>query len=91
MLLWQGFLQLCDERGELVRHSIPEDIVVHVHVIVDDSVAHSDNGLPGYSRVCLAELGRNVAGRFSDGLDEVRQGQAQDLVAVVGLGGLCLW
>ncbi len=51
----------------------PNDVVIHVQVIVHDLVTHTDDLLPWQLRMRLLEFRRHASSGFSERLYEVRQ------------------
>ena len=67
------FSEFFDQRLEFLRHGIPDNILVDVHVIVHDLAPHACNGLPRNLWMPIAELRRNAASGLADHLDEMRE------------------
>jgi len=57
-------------------HNFPENILIQIHVIVNDLVAHTDDLAPWNFGVGCLSLGGNVSGRFSKNLYQMGESQA---------------
>jgi hypothetical protein len=71
---------LGDELRQVGRDDLPDHIKIHVQIIVDELVAHSDDVAPGDLRIFLSRLGTHPASGFPDHLNEVGQSEAKVIV-----------
>ena len=66
-----------------MRNGVPQDVVIHEVISVDEAVPHADDFGPGDLRVLRPYLCRHLAGGFSNQLYEVGEREAQLLVAAL--------
>jgi hypothetical protein len=73
----------CDNEGlQFLRSRAPDDVFVHIHVIVDHLVTHADDGLPGNGCVGRPEARRDLPCGLTDELKKVRERQSQVFVSI---------
>ena len=83
-------LQLCQEFREVGGKRVPQNLVVHVVVSVDQPVSHVDDLGPGDFRVLVSGFGWKLAGGFAHEFHEMGHGQAQHLIVFEVSLGLAL-
>lgn len=66
------------EARQVIGHGLPQD----VEVVVDEAVAHACCDSPWHLGVGSAELRADVLGGFADDLDQLREGEPEQLVVV---------
>lgn len=65
-----------EQRLELSRQCLPDDVFVDRKMAVDKPMPHANDALPGHVRVRVFRCLRYLIGRFTDDLNHIGQSEA---------------
>ena len=74
--------KLQQKRGQIVRHDLPNDVVVDIVVAVNQTVSQTDDRRPRNTRSAGLFLLRNAAGRFTDDLEQSDDRKSQEAIGI---------
>lgn len=91
LLLVFGFryyiLELAEKRRDIRQYCLPNDFVINIEITMNKTMAHGDNGMPGYLRISLPCGSAHLARRFTDDFEGFDNGKKQ-LPVLIQVGPL---
>ena len=68
--------------GQIVDGDLPDDVLVHAKIIVDDLMTHTDDVCPANFWMLVPKFARDLAGSLADRLDEMNQSKTKVFITV---------
>lgn len=80
-------LKLAEKGRDIRQYCLPDDFVINIEIAVNKTMAHSDDGMPGYVRIKLTRGGAHLARGFTDDFERFDNGKKQ-LPVIIQIGPL---
>ena len=71
-----------DEGWKIINNDFPDNILINIHVVMNNSMACTNYTVPGYFGMSVLELWGYLIGRFTDNLDKMCESHLKDIVFV---------
>lgn len=88
LFVWENLFQLRKQGGQVVCYNLPQNIFVHLHVIMDNPMTHPYNLPPRDLGVLVTKFSGDFSRRLPNHLHQMREAQSQDFIPVVVRSGL---